>query len=178
MTAENSNAVIKMPTFKLNKSNQNNFINDVLKTNSPLVEFVSDHFIATMQTEMIQNKVIPLYKRDRERMFNEVLQNWDKGWHLKNKIWGLDENDTGINHKYPQYIHIANEDKSGGYANTTDGRLMFHNASAAGEELFIWEESNYLNPLWHELAHTYQTPGYRFSNVGETTNEISTVYVK
>ncbi|WP_338964392.1 MULTISPECIES: M60 family metallopeptidase [unclassified Spiroplasma] len=178
ITTQNQNDIIKIPTFKLNKSNQNNFINDVLKTNSPLVEFVSDHFIATMQTEMIQNKVIPLYKRDRERMFNEVLQNWDKGWHLTNKIWGLDENDTGINHKYPQYIHIANEDKSGGYANTTDGRLMFHNASAAGEELFIWEESNYLNPLWHELAHTYQTPGYRFSNVGETTNEIITVYVK
>lgn len=69
MTVENSNAVIKMPTFKINKSNQYDFINDVLNTNSPFVEFVSNHFIATMQTEMIIKKVFPRL----EQHFNAIL---------------------------------------------------------------------------------------------------------
>ncbi|MBW3057926.1 M60 family metallopeptidase [Spiroplasma poulsonii] len=150
VTVENSNAVIKMPTFKINKSNQYDFINDVLNTNSPFIEFVSNHFIATMQTEMIIKKVFPRL----EQHFNAILAGGDKTWKYTNEILGLNEANEGINKKYPQYVHIANEDDSSGYANASDNRIMFQNSTSAGQDLFLDQISGQW-ALWHETGHTY-----------------------
>ncbi|WHQ36965.1 M60 family metallopeptidase [Spiroplasma sp. SV19] len=172
--AEKPNAVIKMPTFKINQSNQTDFINDVLNTNSPFVEFVSNHFIGTMQTEMIIKKVLPHLKQH----FNAILAGWDKTWKYTNEILGLNENNDGINKKYPQYIHIANEDDSDGYANASNDRIMFQNSTSAGENLFLDKISDQW-AFWHETGHTYQSSQYNWGDdLGEVTNNISALYVQ
>ena len=173
VTAEDFNTVVKVPTFKVNKTDQNDFINDVLSTNSPFVEFVSKHYIATMQTDMIKNKVLQHIKRT----FNDILLHWDNIWKWTNEIYGLNEEDSTINHKYPQYIHIANSDKDSGYANTTNGRIMFQNNTSAGQGLFLKDLTNQWG-LWHETGHTYQTPQYRWNDLTEVTVNISSLYIQ
>ncbi len=173
VTAENSNPVIKMPTFKINESNQNDFINDVLNTSSPFVEFVSNHFLATMQTEMIIKKVLPRLKHH----FNAILAGWDKTWKYTNEILGLNETTNGINKKYPQYIHISNEYDNGDYANAGNDRIMFPNSSSAGQDLFL-DQIYGQWALWHETGHTYQSSQYKWNDLTEVTNNISALYVQ
>lgn len=173
ITSNNPWGIIKVPTFKINETNENEFIRLVQTTDSPFVEFISKHYFATMQTKMIRNQVLPMLNRS----FNDTLLHWDNVWHWSNEIYGLNESYSGLNKKYPQYIHIANADKSGGYANASYGRIMFHNSSNAGKDLFL----NPLNDqwgLWHETGHTYQTEQYKWTDLTEVTVNISTLFIQ
>ncbi|WP_338987439.1 M60 family metallopeptidase [Spiroplasma endosymbiont of Dasysyrphus albostriatus] len=164
--------IIKIPTFKINETDQDEFITQVIETNSPFVEFVSKHYIATMQTNMIKYEVLANLKRS----FNETLWHWDNIWNWTNEIYGLNEASNDINKKYNQYIHIANSDDSGGYANASNGRIMFHNTYNAGKDLFLLSLKDQWG-LWHETGHTYQTQQYKWYNMTETSVNISSLYI-
>ncbi|PQP78134.1 hypothetical protein C6B38_07990 [Spiroplasma sp. ChiS] len=60
ITSNNPWGIIKVPTFKINETNENEFIRLVQTTDSPFVEFISKHYFATMQTKMIRNQVLPM----------------------------------------------------------------------------------------------------------------------
>lgn len=167
----NNNKIEKIPTFKINKTSKEEFINQIRTTNSPFVEFVSEHFIATMQTDMIKNEVLPYLKRD----FNEILGHWDDTWHWTNELYGLNEKYNDINKKYNHYVHIANADTGVGFANAWFDRLMFH--SGAGKTLFLDDLFDQWT-LWHELGHTYQTSQYLWSGLTEVTVNISSLYIQ
>ena len=173
VAGDNPEDVIKIPTFKVNETNEKEFEKETKTTNSPFVEFVSKHYFATMQTDIIK-KIINGPKESG--WWDAFLNNWDHGWNMTNKFWGLSEEATDINHKYSQYIHIANADDGAGYANATDGRVMFPNSTNAGDDLF--HQTRDQGALWHESAHTYTAAQYTFSNTGETRAEVSKVYVQ
>ncbi|WP_408988060.1 M60 family metallopeptidase [Spiroplasma poulsonii] len=71
-----------MPTFKVNETSQSEFKKQVNATKSPFVEFVSEHYFATMQTDMIKNEVIN--SRLEDNYINAFVAGWDHGWRMTN----------------------------------------------------------------------------------------------
>ncbi|WP_424527266.1 hypothetical protein [Spiroplasma endosymbiont of Glossina fuscipes fuscipes] len=49
VAGDNPEDVIKIPTFKVNETNEKEFEKETKTTNSPFVEFVSKHYFATMR---------------------------------------------------------------------------------------------------------------------------------
>ncbi len=170
VVAEKHNGIIKIPTFKVNKTDQTEFIEQVKTTKSPFVEFVAKNYFATMQTDMIKNVVIPRLQHS----FNITLNHWDNVWNWSNELLGLNENYTDINKKYTQYIHIVNPDAGGGYASTTVARMIFQNSTSAGQNLFLDKISDQWS-LWHETGHSYAIPQY---SITEVVNNINSLYIQ
>ncbi|WHQ36924.1 M60 family metallopeptidase [Spiroplasma sp. SV19] len=162
--SEEPEGAIKIPTFKVNKTNQTEFIKQVKTTRSSFVEFVSNYYLATMQTDMIKNVVIPWLQHS----FNVTLSHWDNVWNWSNELYGLNEKNKNINKKYSQYIHIVNEDQSGGYVNASHGRIMFQNSTGVGKDLFLNALTDQWG-LWHEIGHTYQTLQYKWNYLVDVT---------
>ncbi|AOX43518.1 hypothetical protein S100390_v1c01750 [Spiroplasma sp. NBRC 100390] len=173
IVTDDSEEFIKIPTFKINETDQTEFITQIKTTKSPFVEFVSKHYFATMQTDMIKNVVLSR----PQHSFNVTLNHWDNVWNWTNDFYGLNAKNKDISKKFPQYIHIANEDNSWGYANATHGRVMFQNSTGAGKDLFLDQITDQW-PLWHETGHTYQTLQYKWHDLTEVSNNLSALYIQ
>lgn len=168
-----SNDPIKVPTFIIDQTNQTDFFNEIAKTNSFFVEVISEHVFGTFQTQMFKSQVVPASGVN----INESISAWDKVWDYTNEVYGLKETYSGTAKKHPQFIQIANPDTGAGYAYATNYYVSFQKQTNASRDLFTRRPSDQWG-LWHEIGHTYQTPQYNWSGLGEVTVNISSLYVQ
>lgn len=168
-----SNDPIKVPTFIVDQTNQVDFFKEIATTKSFFVEVISKHVFGTFQTQMFKSQVVPATGVN----INETISAWDKAWDYTNEAYGLKETYSGVAKKHPQFIQIANPDTGGGYAYSTNYYLSFQKQTYASRDLFTRKPSDQWG-LWHEIGHTYQTPQYNWSGLGEVTVNISSLYVQ
>jgi hypothetical protein len=101
----------------------------------------------------------------------------DESIRTTNATYGLVDTATGVAKKAPHRIYVASADSSGGYANAGGGRVMFQVGSGAAADLFRaanWDQWGW----WHEIGHTYQTPTYNWSGLGEVLVNVSPLHVQ
>lgn len=170
-----NNLVMKIPTFKLFETNQNEFVKEIIMTNLPFVELVSKHFFATIHTKIFSqfiNNICDL---------NKILEGWDNSWIKYNWVHGLDENATGVHKKYPHYIHIVSSNiliDTRTTALVKNGHIIFSDEISKPfsslKKIFKLNSSVF----WHELGHVFQNFSYVWNNnLIEITNEIAHTYM-
>ncbi|MBE4703811.1 M60 family metallopeptidase [Spiroplasma platyhelix] len=86
------NEPIKVPTFIIDESNQTDFFNQILETNSPFVEVVGNHVFGTFQTEMFKKDVI----NAKDVNISNTVESWDQIWKYSSELYGLNEKYSGV----------------------------------------------------------------------------------
>lgn len=87
-------------------------------------------------------------------------------------VYGLTYAAVGIALKYPGRAYFSGADSGAGWAFATNQWLSFQVDTGASETLLTTPDNW---GTWHEVGHTFQTPAYTWSGLGEVTVNISSL---
>lgn len=161
---------VAVPTFTLGQTSRADFLVQLeLFAASPFAVVQGERIVAPFQRSTVEGNLAGV-NDERVRFLDDVVTKTDA-------VYGLTLGDSGIHRKAPQRIHIANPDSGPGYAYATELRVGFQNNTGAGPDLLSLPHSE-LWGFWHEVGHTYQTPGYKWNGLGEVTVNISALAVQ
>ena len=136
-------------------------------SDAPIVTHVADRVFADVQRRAIDAPdVASVYDPAA------VISRLDEIRLLTDGVYGLSYDAVGVARKHPGRIYIAGPDSGGAYAFATTQWLSLHVSSGASKALVTGSD---LWVLWHEMGHTYQTPDYTWSGLGEVTVNISSL---
>ncbi|MBF4614064.1 M60 family metallopeptidase [Curtobacterium sp. VKM Ac-1376] len=102
---------------------------------------------------------------------------WDRVVALTNDHFGLLDGAVGLARKSPQRLHITTPDTGGAYASAGNDRITMPLQSGAASELLAAAPGDMWG-FWHEVGHTYQTPAYNWSGMGEVVVNTSVLDVQ
>lgn len=134
---------------------------------APVVTHVSDRVFADVQRRVLEAP-------DVASVYNphELATRLDLIRDLTDGVYGLSYDAVGVARKYSGRIYIAGPDSGGAYAFATAQWLSLHVSSGASAAMV---KNTDLWVLWHEMGHTYQTPDYTWTGLGEVTVNISSL---
>ncbi|PYY40304.1 hypothetical protein DEJ03_16545 [Curtobacterium sp. MCLR17_043] len=160
-----------VPTWVRGQSTAESFAADLERwAAAPFVEVVSDRMFGDFQ----KPKTGTLIPADD---LAARTANWDRVVELTDSTYGLDDDAVGASRKHPHRIHIVAPDTGGGYANASNGRILFHVSSGAAGDLFR-DPLHDQWALWHEIGHTYESTINSFPGTAETITNISSLAVQ
>jgi len=87
-------------------------------------------------------------------------------------VYGLTYAAVGVARKHAGRVHFSGADSGAGWAFATSQWLCFQVDTGASEALLADSDSW---GIWHEVGHTFQTPSYTWSGLGEVTVNISSL---
>jgi hypothetical protein len=131
---------------------------------APMVTHVADRVFADVQRRVLDaGDVVSVYDPQELSTRLDLIRNLTDG------VYGLSYDAVGVSRKYAGRVYIAGPDSGGAYAFATTQWLSLHVSSDASAAMV---KNTDLWALWHEIGHTYQTPDYTWSGLGEVTVNI------
>jgi hypothetical protein len=138
-------------------------------TGSPFVLFSTERTVVALQRATV---VADLAKITEER-----LRSWDDVVTVTDRVYGLSIDGAGLNRKSAARLYISSPDTGPGFAYATQDRIALQ-VSTGAAHAFLADPITAQWAFWHETGHTYQTPQYKWSGVGEVTVNISSIAVQ
>lgn len=136
-------------------------------SDAPIVTHVADRVFADIQRSVLDEAdVAAVYDPEL------VTSRLELAREHTDAIYGLSYDAVGAARKHGGRIYIAGPDSGEAYAFATTQWLSFHISSGASRAL---ARSTDWWTIWHEMGHTYQTPQYTWSGLGEVTVNISSL---
>lgn len=136
-------------------------------SDAPIVTHVGDRIFADIQRSVIDAPdVSTVYDPDL------VTSRLDLAREHTDAIYGLSYDAVGVARKHGGRVYVSGPDSGGAYAFATYQWLSLHVSSGASRAL---ARSTDWWTMWHEIGHTYQTPQYTWSGLGEVTVNISSL---
>lgn len=132
---------------------------------APIVTHVADRVFADIQRSVIDEAdVAAVYDPEL------VTARLDLAREHTDAIYGLSYDAVGTARKHGGRVYVAGPDSGEAYAFATTQWLSFHVSSGASRAL---ARSTDWWTIWHGMGHTYQTPQYTWTGLGEVTVNIS-----
>lgn len=161
----------KVPFFIVNSTSKEEWI-EMIQTmqSAPFVELKGENMIGTFQLAANKETLAQIN-------VNELLKYWDEVVALSDETYGFKRGTEGNFDKSNHPVHIVNPDSGAGWASATHYRITFQVDTGAGKSALTGGREDENWGLWHEIGHTYQTPAYKWYEMGEATVNISSAYV-
>ncbi|HHL2561626.1 TPA: M60 family metallopeptidase [Yersinia enterocolitica] len=159
-----------MPRFILGEDSAEEWQAQLAKFgDAPFAELVGKRMILTMPIDDMRKQAT-----DPEG----VLVLWDRIVDLAEEQYGLSAQRAFPHRATPfQYQFVSKRDNSGGYMSASDYWLG-SKASGIAEVINTHKLQNEGWGPWHELGHHYQMPAWLFDGDGETTVNLTSLYVQ
>lgn len=160
-----------VPAFVRGQTSNDEFRAEMARLGSaPFVQVIGDRFFGDFQKPKTGQHIVAADTALRVSELDDFIR-------ITNDTYGLMDAGTGLARKAPHRIYIASADSSGGYANASHDRIMFQVNTGAAADLFRaprWDQWGF----WHEVGHTYQTPTFNWSGLGEVLVNLSPLHVQ
>jgi hypothetical protein len=160
-----------VPAFVRGQTSNEAFRAEMTRLDSaPFVQVIGDRFFGDFQKPRTGQHIMAADVTLRVSELDDFIR-------ITNDTYGLRDDGTGVARKAPHRIYIASADSSGGYANASHDRIMFQVDTGAAADLFRaprWDQWGF----WHEVGHTYQTPTFNWSGLGEVLVNLSPLHVQ
>lgn len=159
-----------MPTFVRGATSDEQWADEVRRYgDAPLFTIVGHRVFGTFQQRTLA--AVPAAVTARVEELDRVVD-------ITDSVYGLDRRAAGYaSHKSAHRISIISPDTGGGYANAGGGRVSFQVETGAAADLFQLRPDE-LWGFWHEVGHTYQTPTYNWSGLGEVLVNVSPLTIQ
>lgn len=137
-------------------------------TSAPVVSLVGERVVVDVQRRVVDD----LASRGVPWDPADVVLRLDRVLSYTCDVYGLTYAAVGIARKYPGRVYFSGADSGAGWAFATNQWLCFQVDTGASEALLTTPDNW---GTWHEVGHTFQTPAYTWSGLGEVTVNISSL---
>ncbi|BAJ73398.1 hypothetical protein MTES_0434 [Microbacterium testaceum StLB037] len=157
------------PVWVKNRTTATEFADQLAAwTSAPVVSLVGDRVVVDVQRRVVDD----LGTRGVSWDPADVVLRLDRVLSYTCDVYGLTYAAVGIAHKYPGRVYFSGPDSGAGWAFATNQWLCFQVDTGASEALLTTPDNW---GTWHEVGHTFQTPAYTWSGLGEVTVNISSL---
>ncbi|NQZ28770.1 MAG: hypothetical protein HRT98_00060 [Mycoplasmatales bacterium] len=162
---ENTN-LEKVPTY-YKGDDEAAFLEEVKKSDSPVVNIMSDWVVNMVGTKMFKNTFLTSSGTAKHNVsVNKTLEKWDELVETYTRISGLSTNGTGLNRKYGHKINLFAPKGGHGWASfggTVSIGQNWFSGSLKGKAEWV---------LGHELGHTWQNGNMSWEGVTQVVPNI------
>jgi len=137
-------------------------------TSAPVVSLVGERAFVDVQRRVVDD----LASRGVSWDPADVVLRLDRVLSYTCDVYGLTFAAVGVARKYPGRAYFSGADSGAGWAFATNQWLCFQVDTGASETLLTTPDNW---GTWHEVGHTFQTPAYTWSGLGEVTVNISSL---
>ncbi|MEW1705918.1 M60 family metallopeptidase [Microbacterium sp. NPDC089190] len=156
------------PVWVKDRTTSAEFASRLAASSVPVVTLVGDRVFVDVQRRVIDDMAARNVAWDPA----DTVARLDRVLSSTCDVYGLSYAAVGVGRKHAGRVYFSGADSGAGWAFATSQWLCFQVDTGASEALLADSDSW---GIWHEVGHTFQTPSYTWSGLGEVTVNISSL---